>query len=132
VGFEPTIPASERTKTVHALERAATVTDIRMCMAYMYLYQIFKGLSLHNNADSYSKWARGSVIGLASMLQAGKSRVRVPMRWIFFNLPNPSNRIMDLRSTQPLTEMSTRNLPGGKGRLARKADNLTAICESNV
>jgi hypothetical protein len=32
-------------------------------------------------------------------------------------------------STQPLTEMSTRNLPGGKGRPARKADNLTAICE---
>jgi hypothetical protein len=32
-------------------------------------------------------------------------------------------------STQPLTEMSTKNLPGGKGHLARKADNLTAICE---
>jgi hypothetical protein len=31
-------------------------------------------------------------------------------------------------STQPLTEMSTRNLPGGKGRPARKTDNLTAIC----
>jgi hypothetical protein len=30
---------------------------------------------------------------------------------------------------QPLTEMSTRNLPGSKGRPARKADNLTAICE---
>jgi hypothetical protein len=26
VGFEPTIPASERTKTVHALDRSATVT----------------------------------------------------------------------------------------------------------
>jgi hypothetical protein len=26
-------------------------------------------------------------------------------------------------------EMSTRNIPGGKGRPARKADNLTAICE---
>jgi hypothetical protein len=25
VGFEPTIPAFERTKTVHALDRAATV-----------------------------------------------------------------------------------------------------------
>jgi hypothetical protein len=25
-GFEPTIPASERAKTVHALERSATVT----------------------------------------------------------------------------------------------------------
>jgi hypothetical protein len=30
---------------------------------------------------------------------------------------------MALGSTQPLTEMSTRNLPGGKGRSARKADN---------
>jgi hypothetical protein len=29
-----------------------------------------------------------------------------------FNLPNPSNRTMALGSTQPLTEMSTRNLPG--------------------
>jgi hypothetical protein len=64
------------------------------------------------------------------MLQAGRSRVRVPMRWIFFfNLPNPSNRTMAPGSTQPLTEMSTRNLPGDKGRLARKVDNLTAICE---
>jgi hypothetical protein len=36
---------------------------------------------------------------------------------------------MALGSTQPLTEMSTRNLPGGKGRPARKADNFTAICE---
>jgi hypothetical protein len=26
VGFEPTIPASERAKTVHALDRSATVT----------------------------------------------------------------------------------------------------------
>jgi hypothetical protein len=33
------------------------------------------------------------------MLQAGKSRVRAPM--------NPSSRTMSLRSTKPLTEMST-------------------------
>jgi hypothetical protein len=46
-----------------------------------------------------------------------------------FNLPNPSSRNMAMESTQPLTEMSTRNLPGGKGRPARKADNLTANCE---
>jgi hypothetical protein len=39
---------------------------------------------------------------------------------------------MTLGSTQPLTEMSTRNLPGGKGRQARKADNLTAIREPIV
>jgi hypothetical protein len=37
---------------------------------------------------------------------------------------------MALGSTDPLTEMSTRNLPGGdKDRPARKTDNLTAICE---
>jgi hypothetical protein len=35
-------------------------------------------------------------------------------------------------STQPLTEMRTMNLPGGKGRPARKADNLTADCLENV
>jgi hypothetical protein len=49
-----------------------------------------------------------------------------------FNRPNPSSRIMALGSTQPLTEMNTRNLPGGKGRPARNADNLTAICEPIV
>jgi hypothetical protein len=46
-----------------------------------------------------------------------------------FNWPNSSSRIIALGSTQPLTDMSTRNLPGGTGRPARKADKLTAICE---
>jgi hypothetical protein len=50
----------------------------------------------------------------------------------FFNLSNPSSRTMALESTQTLTEISTRNLPGGKGWQARKADNLTAICEQIV
>jgi hypothetical protein len=31
----------------------------------------------------------------------------------FFNLPNPSNCIMALGSTQTLTEISTRNIRGG-------------------
>jgi hypothetical protein len=50
----------------------------------------------------------------------------------FFNWSNPSSRTMALVSTQLLTEMSTRDLSGGKGRPARKADNLTAICEPTV
>jgi hypothetical protein len=76
--------------------------------------------------------AHGRVFGWGSMLQAGTSRDRVYMRWIFFNLPNISDRIMALGSTQPLIEMSTRNLSGDKRRPARRADNLTAICESTV
>jgi hypothetical protein len=73
----------------------------------------------------YGKWACGS-----SMLQAGRSRVPFPIRSLhFFNWPNPSSRTVALRST--LTEMSTRNLPGGNGRSTREAD-LSAICEPIV
>jgi hypothetical protein len=39
---------------------------------------------------------------------------------------------MTLGSTQRLTEMSTWNLPGGKGRPVSKADNFTAIYEPTV
>jgi hypothetical protein len=66
------------------------------------------------------------------MLQAGRSRVRFPIKSVdLFNLPNLSSLTMALGSTQPLTEMSTRNLPGGNGGLARKVD-LTAVCEPIV
>jgi hypothetical protein len=50
----------------------------------------------------------------------------------FFNWPNISSRTMALGLTQPLIEMNIRNHPGGKGRPARKADNLIAICEPIV
>jgi hypothetical protein len=64
------------------------------------------------------------------MLQARGSRVKFLDEIIgFFNLTNISSQIMDLGSTQPLTEMSTRNLPGGKRRPARKAHTLTDLCE---
>jgi hypothetical protein len=45
----------------------------------------------------------------------------------FFNLPNPSICTVALGSTQPLIEMNTRNLSGGKGRPPRKAD-VTVVC----
>jgi hypothetical protein len=64
------------------------------------------------------------------MFQGGISSVL--RLYMTFNWPNPSSCIMALGSTQPLTEMSTRNHPGGKGRPARGADNLTAICEPIV
>jgi hypothetical protein len=56
------------------------------------------------------------------MLHVGRSLVRIPDELDFFNLPNPSNLTMALGSTQPLIEMSTRNLPGGKKQPARRAD----------
>jgi hypothetical protein len=39
---------------------------------------------------------------------------------------------MALGLAQTLTEMNTRNVHGGKGRPARKADNFIAICESRL
>jgi hypothetical protein len=70
--------------------------------------------------------ARGSIVGWGTVIQTGSSSDEVIR---FFSWPNPSSRNMALRSTQPLTEMSIRNFPEGKGRPARKAENLTATCE---
>jgi hypothetical protein len=66
------------------------------------------------------------------MLQAGRLPVQVPDVVDFFNLPNPSSRTMALGSTKSLTEMSTTNLPGGKKRPARRADNFAANYEPNI
>jgi hypothetical protein len=54
------------------------------------------------------------------------------MNSLEFSIDNSFSSIMALWSTQPLTEISTRNLPEGKWRLVRKADNLTAISEPIV
>jgi hypothetical protein len=75
-----------------------------------------------------TRWRSWSRHYDTSQKVAGSSPIEVDV----FNWPNPSSPIMALGSTQPLTEMSTRNLPGGKGRSARKADNLTVICEPIV
>jgi hypothetical protein len=73
--------------------------------------------------------ARGSVIswGTTNRKVAGS----IPDVTGFFSWPNPSSRTMALGSSQPLTEMSTRNHLAGKRRPARKAD-LTAICETTA
>jgi hypothetical protein len=71
-------------------------------------------LFLNSSTDLHKIWARGSVVGWGTMLQAGRSRDRIPIRSLnfFFNLPNPSSRTMALGSTQPLIKMSTRDILG--------------------
>jgi hypothetical protein len=63
------------------------------------------------------------------VLQDGRSRVRFSMRSLDFSIDKPSSRTVALGSTQSVTEISTKNLPGSKGRSARKADKFTAMCE---
>jgi hypothetical protein len=75
----------------------------------------------HISLGSGSLWgARGSVIGWSTIVLAGRSRGSIPNEVTgFFNSPNPSSSTMALGSTQPLAEMSTRNLPRGKRRPGR-------------
>jgi hypothetical protein len=64
------------------------------------------------------------------MLQAGRSPVRVPDDVNVFNWPNPSRRTMALGSTQPLTEMSTRNIPGGRIGLTTLPPSVNRMSEN--
>jgi hypothetical protein len=75
--------------------------------------------------------ARGSVVSWGTMLQAGRSQFPVPMRLLdFFNLPQAHcGRSVDSDSNRNQYQKSSWGL---KGRPARKADNLTAICEPIV
>jgi hypothetical protein len=49
-----------------------------------------------------------------------------------FNRLNPWSHTTALGWTQPVIKMSTMTLPGSKGWLAHKADNLNANCELTV
>jgi hypothetical protein len=51
VGFEITIPASERAKTVDALDRSATVTGHQSLQRYIYIYIVYIRIYMYKDKD---------------------------------------------------------------------------------
>jgi hypothetical protein len=73
------------------------------------------GYKIHPLCQKFSIWTI-LILHYATIRKvAGSSSDEVD----FFNLPNLSSRIMTRGSTESVTEMSTRDHPGGKGRPAR-------------
>jgi hypothetical protein len=57
---------------------------------------------------------RGGAVRWGTALQAGRSRVQFPMvSYVIFHWHKPFGRNMAMGLTQPLTEMSTRNISWG-------------------
>jgi hypothetical protein len=76
---------------------------------------------------------RRKVVGRCTMLRVRRLWIRFSMRPLdSFNLPNHSSCNMGLWLTQPLTEMSTRNISHTKAWGMRKANNLINIFEAAV
>jgi hypothetical protein len=62
---------------------ATRVRRWRVARLYSEIALSRKPFGIGHIHTSLLKMARGSVVGQCTMLQAGRSRVRVPMRWIF-------------------------------------------------
>jgi hypothetical protein len=102
------------------------------------LLSILTSANVHNKNCSalmyvISCGARGSVVGWGIITQAGRARVRFPIRLLNF--------LVDLMLPDVLWSWGRlslqhkwfiTSLPGCKGRPASKTDNFTAICEPSV
>jgi hypothetical protein len=61
------------------------------------------------------QWGTRAIVDLGNALQIERSQDRFPMGPLGFLIDKHSGRIMVLEATQPVTEMSTRNIFLGVG-----------------
>jgi hypothetical protein len=124
VGFEPTIPAFERAKTVHALDRAATV----IVSLNVNKWNQPSGKICDTQWDGHVAWRNGHLeIKSEWQLRSPTYIVHVTARY-----NSPIFWVNAWAQAIRLCIMSTRSLPGGKGLPARNADNFTTTSEPIV
>ena len=90
-------------------------------LIYLYLSRlwIYCNLSIRVGVRGDYSWLRHCATSLKVMSSIPDGFIEI------FHWHNPSGRAMSLGLTQPLTEMSTRNISWGYRRPVRRADNLT-------
>jgi len=93
--------------SVHNLVSFNWFPGMILCI-YVRMYAYFVDTLMHLDHS------RGGAVGWGTALLTGRSRVRFPILSLdFFIDINPSGPTMALGLTQPLTEMSTRNISWG-------------------
>jgi hypothetical protein len=97
---------------------------------FLLVLSAFVLLYRHNTTKKQMRQESGSAVCWGTMLQAGKSRVWIPLRSVDISVDLILLvTLCALGSTQTPTEWSTRNLPRVRGgRPERNADDLTTMC----
>jgi hypothetical protein len=122
--MHPFYSVLRQTNPVHTLEFSTFNIDFNITFPPMHRFflvfrlQFFEHFSYPEYKPTYL-----SFLNLISYIILCRESLPSPTFYLPFGLT------MALEMARPLTEMCTTNLPGSKGRPARKADKLTAICE---
>jgi hypothetical protein len=137
--YSRTIITTQQPHKSHLLTHLRTTLSFTTCAPSGVFFALHERYSYVTRIPRMDQGITLNDIGYRSSFKAlcyknRRSRVRFPMKSLdfFFNLSNPSRSTMALGFTQTLIEWVTEDLSEGKAQPARKADNLTAICEPAV